>query len=59
MNRVNFTDYDIKPEGMVNYIRYYGPHFNRKLCEFAVSKMTKENGKPIDSITKERVDKIL
>lgn len=31
----DFTDYDIKPEAFLNYLRYYGPHFNKKLCEFA------------------------
>jgi hypothetical protein len=44
MHRANFTDYDEKPAGMVNYMRYYGPHFSKKLCEFAVSLMTKEDG---------------
>lgn len=31
----DFTKYDIKPEGFLNYLRYYGPHFNKKLCDFA------------------------
>lgn len=31
----DFTEYDIKPEAFVNYLRYYGPHFNKKLCAFA------------------------
>lgn len=31
----DFTTYDIKPEGFLNYLRYYGEHFNKKLCEFA------------------------
>jgi hypothetical protein len=31
----DFTKYDIKPEGFINYLRYYGEHFNKKLCEFA------------------------
>lgn len=31
------------PEAMVAYMRHYGPHFNRKLFEFAVSLMTKES----------------
>ena len=55
MNRSNFTDYDVKPAGMVNYMRYYGPHFSKKLCEFAVSMMTKEDGKSIEPFTKEQV----
>ena len=31
----DFTKYDIKPEAFLNYLRYYGPHFNKKLCDFA------------------------
>ena len=37
----DFTEYDIKPEGFINYLRYYGPHFNKKLCEFACKQMQK------------------
>ena len=43
MERINFTRYDEIPEAMVNYMRHYGPHFNRKLYEFAVSRMYKES----------------
>ena len=35
----DFTEYDIKPKEFINYLRYYGPHFNKKLCEFACSKL--------------------
>lgn len=62
MNNTDLTQYDIKPEGMVNYLRYYGPHFNKKLCEFAVSQMKKKVGSTLTKITpytKEQVDKIL
>lgn len=31
------------PEDMERYLSYYGFHFNKKLYEFAVSKMTKRN----------------
>lgn len=31
----DFTKYDIKPEAFLNYLRYYGLHFNKKLCDFA------------------------
>ena len=59
MHRANFTDYDEKPAGMINYLRYYGPHFSKKLCEFAVSLMTKQNNEPIKPFTKEEVRNIL
>ena len=42
MERVNFTQYDEFPEAMITYMRNYGPHFNKKLCKFAVSKMNKK-----------------
>ena len=62
MERTNFTQYDEKPLAMINYLRYYGPHFNKKLCDFATSKMYKiVNGKreKIKPISKEGVDIIL
>ena len=40
---------------MKRYLKYYGEHFNKKLCEFAVSKM--DHGKT--PISKEKVDEIL
>lgn len=62
MKRVNFTDYDKKPEGMITYMQNYGPHFNKKMFQFAVSRMEKDiNGvkKKISPYTKEEVDNIL
>lgn len=62
MQRTDLTQYDIKPEGMINYLRYNGPHFNKKLCEFATSLMYKKEGlikKAVASYTKEQVDNIL
>ena len=41
MKRDNFTRYEEYPEAMLIYMRNFGPHFNRKLFEFAVSKMYK------------------
>jgi hypothetical protein len=62
MRRTNLTQFDEMPEAMVAYMRHYGPHFNRKLFEFAVSLMTKEsNGKgvPVTPYNKEQVKNIL
>lgn len=62
MQRTDLTQYDIKPEGMINYLRYNGPHFNKKLCDFAVSLMSKKQGNtltPISPYTKEQVDNML
>ena len=59
----DLTQYDIKPEGMVNYLRYNGPHFNKKLCDFAVGLMKKKVGSTavikIIPMSKEEVDKLL
>lgn len=49
----DFTNYDIKPAEFINYLRYYGPHFNKKLCQFACSMFQ------IKEITKEKLDSIL
>lgn len=48
----DFTEYDIKPKEFINYLRYYGPHFNKKLCEFACQELnslehTKESLEPL------------
>lgn len=62
MQRTDLTQYDLKPEGMINYLRYNGPHFTKKLCEFATSKMYKKQGTSTVAITpytKEQVEQIL
>lgn len=59
MGRTNLTQFDDMPEAMVNYMRHNGPHFNRKLLEFAVSKMTKADGKRITPYNKEQVKTML
>ena len=54
--------YDEIPEGMMYYINNYGPHFNKKLCKEASSRMYKEvNGKKeyITPYTKEQLDELL
>ena len=47
--------YDDRPASMKRYLKYYGRHFNKKLCEFAISYM--DHGKT--PVTKENVDSIL
>ena len=48
----DLTVYDIKPAAFINYLRYYGEHFNKKLCEFACSKFPKYE------YNKERLDSL-
>lgn len=62
MIKEDLSQYDIKPKYMKNYIRYHGEHFNRELCDFAVSKMYKMQGDKKIKLTpysKEEVDSLL
>lgn len=47
--------YDDRPSSMKRYLKYYGEHFNKKLCDFAISKMN--HGKPI--VKKSTIDELL
>lgn len=55
MIKKSLDEYDTRPKEMTNYLQYNGWHFNKKMCEFALSKMRK-NGKPIIKLSKEQVD---
>lgn len=60
--KTDLTQYDVKPQGMINYLSYNGPHFNKKLCEFAVGLMEKKIGSMMVKITpytKVEVDNLL
>ena len=43
MYHKNTGSYDEIPEGMKVYLNNYGCHFNKKLCDWAVSQMYKMN----------------
>ena len=47
------------PTGLEKYLSMYGWHFSKKLCNFAVSHMKKDNGERIAPITKEALDLLL
>ena len=56
--------YDDRPKEMTAYLKNYGWHFNKKLCEFAVSLMRKMNpatgkSEKIEPLTKDKVDELL
>ena len=55
MIRKSLDIYDDRPTSMKRYLKYYGWHFNKELCDFAVSKM--KHGK--QPYTKEKVDELL
>lgn len=56
--RMSLTMYDLKPEGMIAYLRYNGWHFSKKMCEWAVSRMRKDS-EPVTMIDKASVDEML
>lgn len=56
MKRTSLNTYDIKPAEMLAYLRYNGLHFNKKMCDYAVSLMDDGEHNPI---TKEQVDELL
>ncbi len=49
----DFTQYDIRPAEFINYLRYYGEHFNKKLCDFACEQLENHD------YTKEKLDVLL
>jgi len=55
MTRMPLDIYDDRPSSMKRYLKYYGQHFNKKLCDFAVSKM--RHGKT--PMNKDKVDELL
>ena len=60
MKRESLDNYDVYPEAMINYLRYNGRHFNRKLFEFATSLMKEGKDKhPIKPISKQELDELL
>ncbi len=62
--RQSLSRYDRLPEDMEYYLRYHGWHFSKKLCDWAVKKMKKENPttkklERIEPWNKEKVDELL
>ncbi len=55
MRRIPLDTYDDRPTSMKRYLKYYGQHFNKKLCDFAISQM--DHGK--SPVFKENVENIL
>jgi hypothetical protein len=51
--------YSKLPSGLEDYLSYYGWHFNKKLCDFAVSHMKKQGGIKITPYTKEQLDNLM
>ena len=59
-NRRSLNDYDDRPKAMNMYLQHYGPHFSKKLCDFAISLMTVgEDNHQLQPYTKEEVNTLL
>ena len=64
MRRESLDIYDERPREMKAYLSNFGWHFNKKMCDFAVSLMKKVNSatnkkERIDPITEDKVDELL
>lgn len=51
--------YDDMPSGLRKYLSYYGWHFNKNLCDFAVKHMRKQGGIKITPYTKESLEALM
>lgn len=51
--------YDDMPSEMRAYLRAYGWHFNKALCEDAVKKMKSRDGKEYQPMSKEDVEELM
>lgn len=51
--------YEDMSSAMRAYLRTYGWHFNKALCDEAVSKMTGRDGKPLQPMKKEEVEELM
>lgn len=58
---MNLTQFETLPRSQRIYMMHFGPHFNKALCQFAVSNMFLDDEEldPIKPFTKEEVDAIL
>lgn len=53
------TIIDLVPEGYREYRRKNGNHFNGALCEFAVGRMTGDDGRPVKALSRQEVERLL
>ena len=56
--RTALDTYDDMPKYMRKYLQNYGWHFNKALCNYAISLMVK-HGKKVEPLSKEYIDKVL
>lgn len=56
---MRLDSFDVYPSGMKEYLEMYGWHFNKKMCEWAVSNMKWRDDIPVVKYTKEKLDALL
>ena len=59
MKRQPLDMYDDYSSDMVKYLKQYGWHFNKKLFDYAVSKLKNKDGSKFEPITKEQFEAML
>ena len=50
---MSLDTYDQKPPEMVNYLSYFGWHFNKKMCDFAINNLN------VEKVNKDQLDELL
>lgn len=56
---MRLDNYETFPAGMQEYLRNYGWHFSKRMCQWAVSNMTDRNGNKIKAYDKPKVETML
>lgn len=51
--------YEDMPREMRAYLSTYGWHFNKALCDDAVSKMVARDGKPVQPVSRKDIDEMM
>ena len=56
---MRLDNYEAFPAGMQEYLRNYGWHFSKRMCQWAVSNMTDRNGNKVKAYDKPKVETML
>lgn len=56
---MRLDNYETFPAGMQEYLRNYGWHFSKRMCQWAVSNMTDRNGNKVKAYDKSKVENML
>jgi hypothetical protein len=56
---MRLDNYETFPAGMQEYLRNYGWHFSKRMCQWAVSNMTDRNGNKVRAYDKTKVENML